>query len=410
MAAIVLAAGSPPVGAQQQDAKADAQPGFKATESEAKDTEAKDTRLSLEDIRRLRGKHTAAGKIADMVAEQGRAFDVTEESDRELRKLGFAAAQIAEIKDASTDPLVPGKWLSSDDAQRDATLESMRQAAVKSGAAIQPVASQHITLWAAKGVQKTYLADLEKAEKFFHTKCAEPIRSGLDKRSAHVVLLSNRAEYMLWWRAMLDLNGKLFEVKDNPNAGAQFRQEVFKSPIIHTSSISVICAGEMIPEWVHRNVAFGVGFQYTSQLSNRSAAALQTGFGNWVETVVCGSPAVMGSAMVYGKEADRLLVPIFDWGALAKQRLTKRQATLPSDFLKADQTSDNSSYVDRWALVGLLNQQPVKFGKLLLALKDGDTDLPAIEKIYGWNEKELDKKWRAYVLSPGKKKPAAKRD
>ena len=53
--------------------------------------------------------------------------------------------------------------------------------------------------------------------------------------------------------------------------------------------------------------------------------------------------------------------------------------------------------------MGLLNQQPAKFGKLLLAIKDGDADLAAIEKIYGWNEKELTRQLRVYATSLSRK-------
>ena len=80
----------------------------------------------------------------------------------------------------------------------------MKQVAVESGADIEPIESQHVTLWAAKEIQQTYLPDIKKLERFFHTKCAEPIRSGLDKRSTHVVLLKDHAEYEAWWRTMFD--------------------------------------------------------------------------------------------------------------------------------------------------------------------------------------------------------------
>ena len=138
---------------------------------------------------------------------------------------------------------------------------------------------------------------------------------------------------------------------------------------------------------------------------------MQVGFGNWVETAVCGFPAVMGSQMVYGRETERLTGPLEDWNLLARQRLTTRKATPPADLLKIDAaTMSQPVYAERWALVGLLNEQPAKFGKLLLSLKDSDSDLAAIEKVYGWNEKELDRQWRAYVMKLGKKKAAAKRD
>jgi hypothetical protein len=191
----------------------------------------------------------------------------------------------------------------------------------------------------------------------------------------------------------------------------------------------------------HHSVAFSVGYQYVAQLTNRFDLAMQVGFGNWVETGVCDYPAVMGSQMVYGRETGRLTgPPVEDWNLLARQRLTTRQATAPADLLKADLLkSDRLAmsqpvYAERWALVGLLNQQPAKFGKLLLAikesdsdvapaelrrgwrrsglltLKESDSDLAAIEKVYGWNEKELDRQWRAYVMKLGKKKAAGKRD
>ena len=247
------------------------EPSAKADQPPSQD--AKDTRLSLEDIRRSRGKRTPPAMVVDMVAEQGREFEVTADVESELRTLGFHAAQVATIKDASPDPLVPGKWLSSTDAQRDGYMEMMRKAATKSGAAIQPVASEHVTLWAAKGVQETYLADLRKAEKFLHTECAgaDPLRVG--QRTTHVVLLSNRAEYEAWWHAMFELDEKLFEVKDEPGFREQMRQDVFKLPALDTDFFLVVCTGEYGPEWTHRLVAYSVGYQYVGQLTKPPGGA-----------------------------------------------------------------------------------------------------------------------------------------
>ena len=151
---------------------------------------------------------------------------------------------------------MPGKSLATSDAQRDVFLKEMTQVAAKSGAAIAPSESQHVTLWAPKDMQETYLADLQKAEKFFHTKCGEPIRSGLDKRSTHIILLKDHAEYEAWWRAMLDLFGKQFEEKGNPGGNEQFRQQVLRGPLFHGDWFSVVSLAEMHPVWVHHNVAF----------------------------------------------------------------------------------------------------------------------------------------------------------
>jgi hypothetical protein len=395
MAAIVLALSGAGLGQAEERNVKSAQPPS---------NNAKETRLSLEDIRILRGKHTSSDKIVEMAAEQGREFEVTADVESGLRKIGFSAAQITAIKDASPDPLVPGKWLSSTDADRDAYMELMRKVAIKSGAAIEPVASQHVTLWAAKAVQETYLADLRKAEKFFHTKCAEPIRSGLDKRTAHVVVLSNRAEYAAWWRVMLELDEKLFEVKDNPGYREQMRQDVFKCPGLDTACFSVVCAGEFGPDWARRSVAGGVGNQYLSQLT-RPPRAVQMGFASWTETAVLGFPGNVAGEVVYGQEPPLGFVVGQDWAPLVKQRMTARKATPPAELLKADKIiASQELSAERWSLVGLLNQQPVKFGKLLTSMKQGDADpVAGIEKIYGWDEKELSRQWRVYGLSLGKR-------
>ncbi len=162
------------------------------------DADSEDTRVTLEEIKQLRRTRVSREEIADVVAERGRAFEVTADAKQKLRSLGFRPAQIDAIKDASDEPLLPGKWLSTNDEQRDETFKMMESVAAKSKAAIKPVQSQHVTLWAAKDIQQTYLSDIKKLEKFFHTKCAEPIRSGLDKRSMHIVLLKDHAEYEAW--------------------------------------------------------------------------------------------------------------------------------------------------------------------------------------------------------------------
>ena len=60
-------------------------------------------------------------------------------------------------------------------------------------------------------------------------------------------------------------------------------------------------------------------------------------------------------------------------------------------------------YAEGWTLVGLLAKQPAKFGKLLLETRKCDSDLEAIEKVYGWDEKQLTKEWRAFVMGQGNK-------
>ena len=77
----------------------------------------------------------------------------------------------------------------------------------------------------------------------------------------------------------------------------------------------------------------------------------------------------------------------------------KRGATPLGELLQMDQHRMlQPHYAEGWTLVGLLNKQPAKFGKLLLELRKGGSDLEAIEKVYGWDEKKLTKEWRAYAM------------
>ena len=144
------------------------------------------------------------------------------------------------------------------------------------------------------------------------------------------------------------------------------------------------------------------GFSTERQLTDRTDSAIETGLGNWTETAVCGSPAYVGGQVVYGQGLQRTVIVPQDWGLLVRQCLTTRKAT-PIAKLADETTVSQAVYAERWALVGLLNQQPAKFGKLLLAIKDGDADLAAIEKIYGWNEKELTRQLRVYATSLSRK-------
>ena len=81
-----------------------------------------------------------------------------------------------------------------------------------------------------------------------------------------------------------------------------------------------------------------------------------------------------------------------------------RKATPLGKLLQMDDHNMlQPNYAEAWMLVGLLSKQPVKFGKLLLEMRKGGSVPAAIEKVYGWDEKELTKEWRAYVMGQGKK-------
>jgi hypothetical protein len=374
-----------------------------AASDTAANADGKDTRLTLEDIQSQRRRRISPERIAEDVAERGRGFEITADITGKLLSLGFRPTQIDTIKNSSDEPLAPGKWLTTSDERRNQSLKEMKQVAVKSGAAIAPIESQHVTLWAAEETQRTYLPDVKRLENFFHTKCAEPIRSGLDKRSTHVVLLKDHAEYEAWWGAMLGLfGGKRFDKKDLPQVNAHFREEILKTQFFYSWDFCVISLGEA-PDSVHRQVAGGVGEMYFSQLvwpRGSSFRPLQTGFINEAETAVFGgSPSVMFSTIVYGLQTRHLSGDQQAWSLLVRQRVTTHKATPVGELLQMDaSTMLQPHYAEGWTLVGLLSKQRAKFGKLLLAIRKGTSELEAIEKVYGWDEKKLTKEWYAYVM------------
>jgi hypothetical protein len=365
----------------------------------------KDTRLTLKDIEQLRRQRIAPEQVLENVAEQGRGFEVTAEVAGQLRGLGFQPAQIDAIRGSPAEPLVPGKYLITSDERRNQIFKEMTQVAVKSGAAIEPIASQHVTLWAAKETQRTYLPDVQKLEKLFHTKYAEPIRSGLDKRSTHVVLLKDHAEYEAWCRAMFDLFGERFDEKDNPGFRAEYRSRILKGSIFNGWEFCAISVRELHFDWVRRELAVTVGRMYICQLANlRHLGALETGFADEAEAVVTGSPSVMFSDIAYHEEERKLGSDSRAWIVLVQGRMATSKATPPGKLLQMDTHNMlQPHFAEAWTLVGLLSKQPAKFGELLLTLRNGDSELEAIEKVYGWDEKKLTAEWRAYVMaaSPG---------
>ena len=169
---------------------------------------------------------------------------------------------------------------------------------------------------------------------------------------------------------------------------------------------SAICVGEKRSGWAHRDVAAGVGNMYFSQLATprRGLGPLQTGFINWTESAVSGSSSIMFSTIVYGSQTRRPGGARQAWSLLVRQRMATNKATPLGELLRMD--SDRMlqpHYAEGWTLVGLLSKQPGKFGKLLLEIRKGRSDLEAIEKVYGWDEEKLSEEWRAYVMGQGKK-------
>ena len=127
---------------------------------------------------------------------------------------------------------------------------------------------------------------------------------------------------------------------------------------------------------------------------------LATGFANMVQRFVIGQPGVMMFSNSYHNENRELGNDPRAWLHLVQDRIRKRKVTGVRALLAMD-TSNMllPHYAEAWSLTAVLAKQSEKFGKLILVLRDRKDALPAIEQVYGWDEKKLDDEWHKGVLS-----------
>jgi len=231
-----------------------------------------------------------------------------------------------------------------------------------------------------------------------------------------------------WAQAMFDLYGERFEEKDNPGAKAHFREEVLKDPGgFCRRDFFAISLGEFPSYYARHCVVAGVASLYYSRLVNRVRPAggvqtgfadgevtpagvkplvtyrnpLHTGFINGAETAVFGTPFFSFTGIKYGLESGDPAAGLLQaWPQIVRQRIATNRATPLANLLRMEPGAmSQANYAEGWMLVGLLSQQKAKFGKLFLEMRKDVSELEAIEQVYGWNETELNKHWRAYVTA-----------
>lgn len=401
--------------------KTPTRPGRNGKPSNAEDQAAEkgegSVPLTLDDIAKLRRQRVMQDKIVEKAAEQGVDFEVTPAERNKLRGMGFKPAQIDAMKDAYRPPaepgkpdagdkpglpgpLVPGKGLRTTDARRDQVQQNIAKINKASRADLQAAPAQHVTLWAAKDVQAAFLPEIKKLEDFFRTKCKEPIRSGLDKRSAHVILIARRYEFEKWVDAMFDLIGDQFKEPNNPGGNTDLKASVIKGGGLFTDNFVVFCLENRQMEPTHRSVAAGVGYMYLTQLAEqRPSGPLTTGFANGAECILFGTPSVMIFSSAYGMGERNLGADPKAWLHLVQQRIAANQVSALNQLLKMDTTTMvMAHYAEAWTLVSLLAAQPEKFAALVLKLREEKSALQAIQDVYGWDEPKLTAEWHKYVL------------
>jgi hypothetical protein len=390
--------------------------------------------LTMKDISQLRRERVPHERIVGRAEERGIDFEVTTAVRTQLRRLGFSAQQVDALKECygprppriiddnpnnpdkpdkpgkevqpdAAGPVVAGEGLRLTDGDRDRTLRQIRMITKTSGAEIEPVETQHVTLWAAKDVQAVFLADIKKLESYFHSKCKEPLRSGLDKRVCHVVLIKRRYEFEKWVNAMFVVMAKDFENPDNPGAADELKAQILKAGGFYGNRFVLFCMEGDRLDLLHRSVAAGIGFMYFQLLAEYEhdwPGPLSNGFANGTECVIAGSPTVIISGSRYHQDRALGQDPRA-WMHLVQQRIVAKQVTPVGQLLKMDTTNMLlPHYAEAWTLTALLARQPAKFAALILELREDKNILKAIEQVYGWDEKQLTAEWHKHVLGQGR--------
>jgi hypothetical protein len=368
----------------------------------------------MRDVARMRHDRVPPKTIVQKATEQGVDFKVTPGIEKQLDRLGFDADQIDALRQASAPrekpaggaaekgpPIAPGEGLPSTDAQRDIIFERVTKIAKQSGIGLQPVATRHLTLWAGKEAQDRFLPDVKKIENYLEGKFTEPLRSGLDKRTAHLVLLKTHYEFEKWVTAMHDEMPDAFKVEGAPGVVTDMKDEVLKWSSFYTRNVAVLCLAGQGDEWLRRLAAADIGYMnFVQQVEPQRHDPLATGFANSAETVVMGQPGVMMFSNSYHNENRELGKNERGWLRLVQDRIRRKKASGVRALLAMDTTNMLlPHYAEAWTLVGVLAKQPEKFGKLVEALREEKDALKAIEQVYGWDEKKLEAEWFKGVLA-----------
>ncbi len=385
----------------QAPAKKAASPSPAQTNAEAKKADPKSAKvtspLAFKDVLQLRQKMQPDDVLGQALA-RGIDFELTKPQMAQLGKLGFTVAQLENLQSAHgiepLPPIVPGQHLLENEAQRDELFKKFEQITKETAPDLVPIETPHITLWAPKPLQNNVMVVLKKLDMLLETKFQEPIRSGLDKRTCHIVLLRNQAEALAWFDKYYDI---MMVQNDDPDGKDGFLKRCTNGAM--TDRACVLNLASIQPQKLMNHLGVYVGYMALKQLSGYNKTdPLVTGFANGIEGVLVGIPETPIVSRSYGTEDKNPNGGGKAWPLIAKQRLATGKLTPPSALLKLTTANmDMPEFVESWTLIDLLVRDRVKFGKLVYKLREEPDGLKAIEEIYGWNEAELAKQWQLHV-------------
>lgn len=266
----------------------------KSAESKSAETKAKEKEsgpLSLREVLQLRPK-LMPDDILGKALERGIDFEVTKPIYAQLAKLGFTSVQLENLKSAHgiepLPPIVPGSQLLEDEAARELFAKQIQEITAETAKDITPVQTPHVTLWAPKNLQPAVFAELKKLDQLMETKFQEPIRSGLDKRTAHIVLLRNSAETLKW----IDKHYDVMKVMTDDPGGKDAYVKRYTNGVM-MNHVCILNLETFDLRRLPNNLGLYVGYMAMLQLSGYKADdPLVTGFANGIEGVLVGVPDI----------------------------------------------------------------------------------------------------------------------
>lgn len=395
---VAIFAGSAIFCLAQAPAKKPAAPAKAETKKADPKTAAKENGpLTLKEILQLRQK-MQPDDVLGKALERGIDFEVTKAIQNQLGRLGFTPVQLENLNSAHgiepLPPLVPGGQLLEDEAARENYFKQIQEITADVAKDLTPVQTPHQTLWAPKNLQPAVLAELKKLDLLMETKFQEPLRSGLDKRTAHIVLLRNKDETLKWIDKHYDVMNVM---TDDPGGKDAFVKRFVNGVMMNHACI--LNLETIDPRRLQNYLGLYVGYMAMLQLTGASINdPLVTGFANGIEGVLVGMPSTPIVGREYGAEDRNPNGGGKPWLTIAKQRLVTGKLTPPGTLLKMTTANMNiPEFVESWTLIDMLVRDRVKFAKLVYKLREEKDGLKAIEAIYGWNEAELFKQWQLHL-------------
>jgi len=384
---------------------------------------AADDPLTLKDIGKLRLERKTTAQIIELAKERGLAFQVDKEGAAALRAMQFKADDIdlltriadgryaAEQKKTAEDaaraeaekPTAPkpgtapagvtaGPRMSN--AQHEANAKRAERIWTASNTTTKMFPAETVTLVASEKTSKAHLPNLKKLEVELRKRFGEPIKTGTDKRSAHIVLLDTRYEYERWVKAMFEIYAKDGMKWTNPDA----EKIALKGPAFLTPTMTVDDMSALTPQQQNHQPVFSLGYLYGCGLmEGKSPDAITNGLGNVGEAIIFGMPTYRVNDPSYmGRELN---AKAGDWAQMVRDRLNnKKLSKLDSVLRFTFETMESDEYCEAWSLTEFLAASPDLFTRWIVSVRDGqEKKLDALLRIYGKTEAELTKEWHKFI-------------